>query len=54
MLRGRLVDLLGQVRAVGGTAVTAGAGWCAKGGQKLPVFAACPEILLVGVEVSAA
>ena len=52
-LRGRLTDLMGQVKAVGGTATVAGAGWCAKGGQKLPVFASCPEVLLDGVEIAA-
>jgi predicted Zn-dependent protease len=52
VLRGRLADLLGQVRGVAGTAVVAGAGWCAKGGQKLPVFAAAPAVWLAGVEVA--
>ncbi len=47
-LRGRLADLLGAVVAVGGEARLAGAGWCAKGGQKLPVWAHTPSIHLSG------
>jgi predicted Zn-dependent protease len=47
-LRGRLADLLGAVVAVGGEARLAGAGWCAKGGQKLPVWAHTPSIHLAG------
>jgi hypothetical protein len=35
-LRGRLAQLLGAITAVGPDARRAGAGWCAKGGQKLP------------------
>ena len=50
-IAGRFADLLGKVKAVGGKAVPAGAGWCAKGGQRLPVWAASPELLLAGVEV---
>jgi predicted Zn-dependent protease len=51
-VRGRVADLLGGVAAVGGNAVVAGAGWCAKGGQRLPVWAAAPELLLSGIEVA--
>ena len=51
-LRGRVADLLGRVGAIGATAVVAGAGWCAKGGQRLPVWAAAPELLLAGIEVA--
>jgi predicted Zn-dependent protease len=50
-LRGRVSDLLTRVTAVGGAAQPAGAGWCAKGGQKLPVWARAPAIRLEGVEV---
>lgn len=50
-VRGRVADLLGSVVAVGGRAVPGGAGWCAKGGQRLPVWAAAPELLLAGIEV---
>ena len=50
-LRGRVRDLLEKVRGVGSQAQSAGAGWCAKGGMKLPVWASCPELRLEGVEV---
>lgn len=50
-LRGRLADLLGAVVAVGGQAQFAGAGWCAKGGQKLPVWARSPALFLEGALV---
>jgi predicted Zn-dependent protease len=52
VLRGRVADLLSGIEAIGGTAVGAGAGWCAKGGQRLPVWASAPELLLVGVAVA--
>lgn len=51
-LRGRLGEILGRAGAVGNDAVLAGAGWCAKGGQRLPVWSTSPSLLLVGVEVS--
>ncbi len=50
-LTGRLGDLLLQVRGVGREVRAAGAGWCAKGGQKLPVWATTPALLLQDVEV---
>jgi predicted Zn-dependent protease len=50
-LRGSVAELLGAVGGVGSRAVVAGAGWCAKGGQKLPVFASAPELLLARAEV---
>ena len=50
---GRLVaavpELLAAVVAKGGVARTAGAGWCAKGGQKLAVWATSPWLRLEGV-----
>jgi predicted Zn-dependent protease len=52
-LRGRVADLLQSVTAVGGESRFAGAGWCAKGGHRLPVWATCPSILLEGLEVEA-
>jgi predicted Zn-dependent protease len=52
-LVGTVADLLARVEAVGGAAVGAGAGWCAKGGQRLPVWASSPEVLLADVEISA-
>jgi predicted Zn-dependent protease len=51
VLRGRLTEVLSQLCGVAGTAHVGGAGWCAKAGQKLPVFAASPEVLLAAVEV---
>ena len=50
-LRGRVRDLLEKVTGVGSQPQTAGAGWCAKDGMKLPVWATCPELRLEGVEV---
>ncbi len=51
-LRGRVADLLTRVVAVGSETRPAGAGWCAKGGQKLPVWATAPPLRLEGVEIS--
>ncbi len=50
-LHGRVADLLTRVTAVGNVSRSAGAGWCAKGGQKLPVWATAPALRLEGVEV---
>jgi predicted Zn-dependent protease len=50
-LRGRVADLLAEA-VVGKEVALAGAGWCAKGGQKLPVWAEAPPLLLDGVEIS--
>ena len=52
VLRGRVADLLTRVAAVGSEVRAAGAGWCAKGGQKLPVWATAPSLRLEGVEVA--
>ena len=52
-LRGRVADLLTRVVAVGDAARPAGAGWCAKGGQKMPVWATVPALRLEGVEIDA-
>ncbi len=54
VLRGQVADLLARATAVGRTAVAAGAGWCAKGGQKLPVWATAPALRLEGVRVEPA
>jgi predicted Zn-dependent protease len=51
-LAGTVADLLSAVAAVGDRPRPAGAGWCAKGGQKLPVWATAPAVLLEGVEVT--
>jgi predicted Zn-dependent protease len=51
VLRGRVADLLTRVAALGREARPAGAGWCAKGGQKMPVWATAPTLRLEGVEI---
>jgi predicted Zn-dependent protease len=51
VLRGRVADLLTRVVAVASEAKPGGAGWCAKGGQKLPVWATAPALRLEGVEI---
>ena len=51
VLRGRVADLLTRVTAVAREARPAGAGWCAKGGQKMPVWATAPALRLEGVEI---
>ncbi len=50
-LRGRLSDLLGGVVGVGAQREVAGAGWCAKGGQRKAVWATVPALGVVGLEV---
>ena len=54
-LRGRVSEILAAVAAVGDKPRFGGAGWCAKGGVRLPVWATCPSLLVEGlsVEVSA-
>lgn len=51
VMRGHVTDVLKAVRAVGRDAVSAGAGWCAKGGMKLPVWATTPDLLLTGIKI---
>ena len=51
VLRGRVADLLTRTVEVGSEVRPAGAGWCAKGGQKLPVWATAPAIRLEGVDI---
>lgn len=50
-LTGSAADLLRGVRALGSEARPAGAGWCAKSGHRLAVWAKAPAMLLGGVEV---
>ncbi len=52
-LSGRVAELLGVVTGVGAECEPAGAGWCAKGGQRMPVWATTPAMALAGVEVGA-
>jgi predicted Zn-dependent protease len=51
-LRGSVGDLLARIASAGREVALAGAGWCAKGGQRLPVWSTTPGLLLRGVEVS--
>jgi len=51
-LRGRVGELLGGVVGIGSERRGAGAGWCAKGGQRKPVWATVPALVVVGLEVS--
>lgn len=50
-LRGHVADLLGAIAGIGQDLRSTGAGWCAKGGVKLPVWATVPALRLEGVEV---
>ena len=52
-LRGTVATLLQAVTAVGSDQEFAGAGWCAKGGHRLAVWATCPALRLEGPEVKA-
>ncbi len=52
-LVGKVADLLRSIRGVGNEAEMSGAGWCAKGGVKLPVWATTPAVALDSVEVEA-
>lgn len=49
-LRSRTVDLLAAVTAVGDRPLAAGAGWCAKDGALLPVWARSPSVRLEGLD----
>ncbi len=51
-LVGSVADLLGRVAGLGAERSSTGAGWCAKGGQKLPVWATAPALRLEGVEIA--
>ena len=50
-IRGQVSDLLGAVTGIGSERLVAGAGWCAKGGIRLPVWATTPPVRLETVEV---
>ncbi len=52
-VRGRVADLLSAVTGVGDEARPGGAGWCAKDGQSMAVWASSPALRLEGVEVTA-
>jgi predicted Zn-dependent protease len=51
-VRGHLAALLGGVVAVGSERAVAGAGWCAKGGQRRAVWATAPSIVVAGLAVA--
>jgi predicted Zn-dependent protease len=50
-LEGTVSELLGAVTGIGDDRRSAGAGWCAKGGLKLPVWATTSSLRIEGVEV---
>ncbi len=50
-LSSTVADLLGSIYGVGNRSEPAGAGWCAKGGQRLPVWATTPALALGAVEI---
>ena len=50
-LRARVDDLLGAVVDIGRESEPAGAGWCAKAGERRAVWATVPHLLLAGPEV---
>ncbi|MDH3746170.1 MAG: metallopeptidase TldD-related protein [Acidobacteriota bacterium] len=50
-LRGRVSEILEAVAAVGDEPRFGGAGWCAKAGLRMPVWATCPPVLVDGLSV---
>jgi len=50
-LTGRVGELLGGIVGIGAERRVAGAGWCAKGGQRKPVWATVPALVVAGLEV---
>jgi hypothetical protein len=50
-LEGTVSELLSAVTGIGDDSQSAGAGWCAKGGLKLPVWATTPSLRVEGLEV---
>jgi TldD protein len=51
-MRSSVPELLAAVVAVGDDAQAAGAGWCAKGGQRRAVWATAPSLVLAGMEIA--
>jgi predicted Zn-dependent protease len=51
-LGGSLIVLLNGVLGIGREAAVGGAGWCAKGGHRLAVWASTPPLAITGFEVS--
>ncbi|MGE0638759.1 MAG: metallopeptidase TldD-related protein [Thermoanaerobaculia bacterium] len=54
LVRGRVAELFADFRALGNDPRPAGAGWCAKGGQRRAVWATAPSIVLGGLAVEGA
>ena len=50
-LEGHLAELLEEVEAIGADVVQTGAGWCAKGRQRLPVWATTPSVRVARARV---
>ena len=50
-IRGRVADLLSGISAVGRDVEAAGAGWCAKRGERRAVWATAPAVVVTGLEV---
>ncbi len=50
-LRSRVPELLAAVAAIGADPQPAGAGWCAKGGQRRAVWATAPSLVLAAMEI---
>ena len=53
-IEGTVAGLASRIAAVGREARSGGAGWCAKGARKLPVWATAPALRLEGVGVAPA
>ncbi len=52
-IQGPLLEMLGAVARVADDVAPAGAGWCAKGGHRLAVWASAPSLLLTNARVLA-
>lgn len=53
-IEGTVADLLARITAVGSESRPGGAGWCAKGGSKLAVWATAPALRIEGVRIEEA
>jgi predicted Zn-dependent protease len=49
---GTAAGVLAGIQVVGADSRPAGAGWCAKGGHRMPVWATAPSLLLSGIEIA--
>ncbi|HVS62979.1 MAG TPA: metallopeptidase TldD-related protein [Thermoanaerobaculia bacterium] len=50
-LSGSVVELLSAINGIGSQVRSGGAGWCAKGGDRLPVWATAAALRLEGIQV---